>query len=322
MKTSNPTMHILSLILLLVIVGAFLIFHFLQGPLPLWPPPITNHQSSISALWIQHNVYINPDDQAQLIAVAGKLIFIGSVAIDHPGRLIAFDDRSGNMIWQFGDTDEGVLAASPTNVFVGEVGKVTSLNPDNGEIVWSTQLPFTRSVTKLLVRDNVLYVDTVSENHFLLEIETGKILQTISYASSNVPAWSDHIRDLEFADSIMYFQKEDPVSNKVIEITALSELDGNQLWSSNVSAVSKITANSLGVYVLTTDGKLLKFNPLNGSSDELIQFIPTFTQQHYSEGGTARDYGYHVTVDEKNQLMFVYLGDSAQLFAYRLPISP
>jgi outer membrane protein assembly factor BamB len=322
MKANISISHIVSFVILLVVVGGFLIFHLLQGPAPLWPPPITNHQSSISAWWIQQNIYINPNDQMQLVATEGKLIFIGSTALDRPFRLIALDEGTGKVIWEYGNTNEVVLAVSPSKVFVGEVGKITALSPEDGKIAWSTQLPFTRSVSKLLVRDNILYADTVSENHFLLETETGKILQTISYTSTDIPIWSDHKMNLVFTGNIEYFQKYSNLLNGEIDIVAIDGLNGNQLWTASVRAASRIAANVLGVYVLTLDGKLLRFDPVNGTNNQLIQFTPTSLQRNYSEGGTTRDYGYHIAIDETNQRLFVYLGDSAQLFAYRLPLTP
>lgn len=324
MRLNVSLSRFISSIVLLMIVGGFLTFHLLYGQASPWSPTITDHQSSVSALWIRKDIYINPDDQAQMTTVNGKLILIASESMDNPFELIAMDANTGTTIWEYGDTNVSVITASQTRLFVGEVGKVIALKPNNGEIVWSTHLPFTRSVTKVLVRDNILHTDTVSGNHFLLEMETGKILQSISYMTDDVPIWSDHQMDLEFVGNIMYFQKHTRLPNGEVDINiiALDELSGAELWSSSVPAASRIAANSLGVFVLTLDGKLLRFDSVAGSKKELIQFTPAPLQRYYIERGTGREYGYHVAVDTDNHLIFVYLGDSAQLFAYRLPISP
>lgn len=318
----NTVSRIISSIVLLMIVGGFLIFHLLLGQAPPWSPTITNHQSSVSALWIRNNIYINPDKQTKLITAGGKLLLIGSDMSNNSSRLIALDEITGNNVWQYGDTNENTLAASPSIVFVGEVGNVIALDSDTGRIIWSSQLPFTRSVTKLLTMDSTLYVDTVSKNHFLLEMETGKIIQSISYATDNVPIWSDHRMNLELVGNNMYFQKRSGLPNGEVEIIAIDKLSGTQYWSAIVPVASSIVANSLGVFVLTLDGRLLRLDPISGIEKELIQFEPAPLQRYYSERGTTREYGYHVAVDTDNQLVFVYLGDSAQLFAYRLSIAP
>jgi len=321
MKASISIPRLVYSVILLMIVGSFLGFYFLKGQPSPWPPLVANHRSSTSVLWARQNIYMHPSEHTRLIVVGDKLILIGSDALNNPVRLIALDKNTGKIIWEYGNIEEIVLAALPSTIFVGEVGNVVALNPDNGKVVWSTSLPFTRSVTKLLFRDNILYVDTVSENHFLLDAGTGKIIQSISYASGGVPIWSNHEMDLEIVANNMYFQKQTGISSEV-EIVAIEEQSGNQLWISNVLAASKIAVNSQGVYILSLDGKLLRFDTLTGSKSELIQFTPALAERYYSERGTAQDYGYYVAVDPDNQFVYVYLGDGAQLFAFKISLIP
>ncbi len=319
MKLNIPVSRIISSIVLLMIVGGFLIFHLLEGQVNLWPPTLAEHQSSKSALWIRKNIYINPNKQTQMVTIDGKLMLVGSDTSNNPSRLVALDELTGTNVWQYGNTNVNTLAVFPWLVYVGEVGRVIALNPDTGETKWSTHLPFTRSVTKLLTLDNILYVDTVSKNHFLLKAKTGEIIQSISYATDDVPIWSDHQMNLEIVGDVMYFQNQLGLPNGEIEIIAIDKLSGTKYWSEIVPVDSRIEANSLGVFVLTLDGRLLRLNPITGAKEELIQFTPAPLQRYYyPERGGTREYGYHVAVDSENQLVFVYLGDSAQLFAFEL----
>ncbi|MFT3893314.1 MAG: hypothetical protein QM730_16935 [Anaerolineales bacterium] len=91
-------------------------------------------------------------------------------------------------------------------------------------------------------------------------------------------------------------------------------LNGTEHWGINVPTISRIAANSLGVFLLASDGWVLRFDPITGAKKQLIQFAPAPVKWN-----ATREYGYHVAVDEQNRLLFVYLGDSAQLFAFRLP---
>lgn len=291
----------------------------IQKPIPR-APVITSHNSSVASLWVRTDYFIDSSDHTQMIALGNKLFIIGSASDKELPRLIALDVYTGDIIWQYGDANMNVLAMSETILFVGQVGQVVALNPDNGTDVWSTSLPLTRIVTKLLVRDNMLYVDTVSGNHFVLDAETGKILNKIVYTVDNapnpdIPIWSDQNMDLEFVGNIMYFQKQAGYLDYRGEIIALDEFSRNQIWSSGpLSAVTRISASSLGIFVLDLDGKLLRFNPTNGAEDQLIQFVPAPVLRH--EDGWV--YGYHVAVNSDNQLLFVYLGDSTQLFAFQI----
>src|ERR1700690_697113 len=111
MKRSNSALHLISVFLLFTIIGGILLFNLLKKPIDLWAPKISDHQSSVSALWAKQGVYINQDDQAQLISIGDNLILIGSDTPNKPSHLIALDKNTGNIIWQYGTTDENVLAA-------------------------------------------------------------------------------------------------------------------------------------------------------------------------------------------------------------------
>jgi len=306
-----------------VIFWAWFMFHApSQKPIPR-APVITSHNSSMTSLWVHTDYFIDSSSHTQIVALGNKLFIIGSASDKELPRLIALDVYTGNIIWQYGDANVNVLAISETILFVGQVGQVVALNPDNGTGVWSTSLPFSRSVTKLLVRDNMLYVDTVGGNHVILDAETGNILQEIAYTVDNapnndIPVWSDKNMNLEFVGNIMYFQKQTGYPDYKGEIIAMDEVSGSQIWSSGpLSAATRIAASPLGIFVLGLDGKLLRFSPTDGAKDQVIQFEPAPILRN--EDGWV--YGYHVAVDSDNQLLFVYLGDSAQLFAFQLPVS-
>jgi outer membrane protein assembly factor BamB len=324
MRQNNSMSQWLLFIIFIIFVGWMFISHFLIPEPILRAPIVTSHQPSTSATWTRQNIYINPSGQTPLIATQSKLMFIGSTSSSDLPRLIALDGNTGNPIWQYGNNNETTLTASNKMIFVGEVGSVTALNLDDGVVVWSTSLP-SRSVLKLLLRDNILYIDTVGGSFFLLDAETGKIIQSISYTingapNKDIPDWSDHKMDLAFVGDIAYFQKQTGYPDYKGEIIAMKELSGNRIWGSgDLFAASRNAASPLGIFVLGLDGKLLKFNPTEGFKEEIIQFIPSPVLRDDKEGW---NYGYYVAVDTDTQSLFVYMGDSTQLFAFQLPILP
>ena len=324
MKSNTSILRLVTSVVLVMIIGSFFVFHVLnkqESRLPI----VTNRQSSIPALQILQNIYIDSDERSPLIAIQGKLMFIGSKSPNDLPRLIALDENTGNLIWQYGNNNETTLTASDTIVYVGEVGSITAINPNTGKIIWTAYLPpASKGVHKLLVWNNILYADTIGGDYFLLEAKTGRVIQSISYAidgvpNKDIPDWSDHKLDLDFVGSIGYFQKQTGYPDYEGEIIAL-DISGNQIWSSgSLSAASRIAASSLGVFVLGLDGKLLKFNLAEGSKEEVIQFTPRPVLRDDKEGWS---YGYYVSVDVGKQLLFVYMGDSAQLFVFQLPVLP
>ena len=178
-----------------------------------------------------------------------------------------------------------------------------------------------RNVTNLLVRENILYVDAVSDNYFLFDTDTGNILKTIPYVVDKapnpvIPIWSNHHMNLQFVGNVGFFQTPTDFPKDKGDITATDEVSGNQIWSSGLFyAATRIAASPLGVFVLDSDGKLLRFGPTDGERNQVIQFGPASTLRNEDE----YTYGYYVAVDSDNRLLFVYLGDSAQLFAFQLP---
>ncbi len=125
--------------------------------------------------------------------------------------------------------------------------------------------------------------------------------------------------DLDFVGNLGYFQKQTGYPDYEGEIIAM-DINGYQIWSSgSLSAASRIAASPLGIFVLDLEGKLLKFNPTEGLKEEVIQFTPMPVLRDDKEGW---NYGYYVAVDTDTQSLFVYTGDSAQLFAFQLPILP
>jgi hypothetical protein len=285
-------------------------------------PAITSHDSLVASFWVRTEYYMDSSNHTQMVALGNKLFIRGSPSENELPRLIALDVFTGDIIWQYGDANVNVLAASATKLFVGELGggRVVALNPDNGAVLWSTNLRRNGNVTKVLVRDNILYVDTVGGSHVILDAETGELLQTIAYTvdnapNPNIPLWSDHNMNLQFVGNMMYFQKQTGFPDYKGEIIALDEFGRNQAWSYGpLSAASRMASSPIGIFVLDLDGKLLEFDPNDGSEGQIIQFVPALVLRH--EDGWV--YGYHVAVDSDNQLLFVYLGDSAQLFAFHI----
>lgn len=291
-----------------------------------WAKPTTEHKASVPELWSLNNIFISQDSVTKLIATTGKVIFIGSNKQDGNPHVIAIDQATGSEIWEYGDRDAVVLAAANKFIYVGEVGSVTALNSESGDILWSTPLPFSKSVTKLVIQDDVIYVDAVGANYYLLDTNSGAVLQSISYTinntlNSNLPIWSDRQMNLELSDNVMYLQKQTSLypNGDAVEVTAMDKLK-NKRWSKSVFAISRISVNSSGVYILTLDGILMRLNLSDGLSSNLLKFTPSPALSVIVENGDVVGYGYHVAVNE--QMLYVYFGDSAQLFAYQLPIAP
>lgn len=326
MKPSKSLLiRFVGMIVLVVVMGVF----FFKSPNPTTPPcdlMQMKHLSSNPPLWTREGVYISAETvqpHTKLIAVGGVLIFIGSDVPYYVGHLTAVDEKTGNTLWQ----REGgyVLAASPSMLFVGSGGNVLAINPKDGSVVWSVD-PGVRNVSKVLFRQNILYVDGVGGDYHLLDAQTGQVLQSIPYGMNgatnpDLPIWSNHTMNAEFVWNISFFQKptDYPIEN-AIQITATNDTTGQQLWRlAKLSSIGKATINLFGILILDPNGSVWRLDPKTGHSmGELVRFAPGPVLYHNCPDGGSHTYGYYLAADSETQMFFVSMEDSAQLFAYRL----
>src|SRR5258707_766222 len=161
MKTKKSLFSRSHYIILWILFSALVLFSCFDNPdIFYWAKPATKHKASVPKLWSLSNIFINQADVTKLIATTGKVIFIGSSEQNGYPRVIAIDEVTGSEAWEYRGRNAVTVATANRNVYVGEVGCVTALNSESGNVLWSTPLPFSNSVTKLVIQDGVIYVDT------------------------------------------------------------------------------------------------------------------------------------------------------------------
>jgi outer membrane protein assembly factor BamB len=100
------------------------------------------------------------------------------------------------------------------------------------------------------------------------------------------------------------------------KITCIDRKAGKFLWISRDDIVSNLVYSSMNesVYALSRDGELLSFDKNSGKETVLVKY----TTSPFILNGEQDVGGYEVALDEGNNILFVLLGDSRQLFAFRL----
>jgi hypothetical protein len=328
LKKISQRIVAIVLVIVCVFLGALALFRTIKSPSESQQEQfLTVHHASIPDLWSRNNIDIQRSGSSRLIAAENKVFFIGSESAEKPSRVIALNSISGMTEWEYGKANEISLTSFGKTLFVGEVGSVTALDLDNGRILWSTSLPFAKSITKIVVQDSIVFADSVGMYYFLLDANTGDIIQTLMYVTNddwntNLPIWSDHLMNLEVGGAMMYYQSQTGIfpNGDAAEIVAI-DISKNKVWSSNLNPISRISVNPFGVYVLNVDGRILRLNSTNGILDELIRFVPIPHLRNETRKGFV-EHGYYVAVDTNEQVLCVYFGDSGQLFAFQLPVLP
>lgn len=306
--------------LLRLSLGMLLIFLLNQcAPKPLWVAPMSSHKSSIPALWIQSDVYARQNPQPFIVSSAGRIFLLGSNNPFSESSIIAFDNKTGGFLWQLEGLYGQSIIALQSKIIVGGIGEVFALDSDNGQSLWNTRLPSSRSVTNMYTEDDEIFVDTVSSRYFVLGNNSGKILQSLDYDNNNnLPYW----KNIPYG---AYWQAPIFNNNYLYSRTGVRygyafavDLDNaGELWRTDDNVISNVSITSSHAYVLTRDGQLLEIELKTGERKIIVAFdsVP-FNLTSEASGGY--EYSYYVVADSDEQLLYVLLGDSAQLFAFTL----
>ena len=159
-----------------------------------------------------------------------------------------------------------------------------------------------------------MYV-TATNKEFILQTDTGKIItQTYSLGlfKPRIYGFADLIADTgaapEYFTNVIRLQDTRLGKDERNTIEAVDYQTGQLLWSLD-QVVSNIAVDQTRIYVLTEQGHLLGLNPRSGQPLSFVEFDPL----EYRRNETS----YGVAVDKEVGLIYVYLGDSKQLFAFR-----
>jgi outer membrane protein assembly factor BamB len=232
----------------------------------------------------------------EMVAVEGKLILLGSDEITRRKGVIAFDGPTGNVIWRSDFYGLSVVTVG-ARVIVGGFSRVLALNSENGQTLWETHVP--ANVGRVELRDNLLYVVGGDPPTEILDPGTGNIVD-------------------QFEEPFSFWQEPSLGSSlfrtgRGEDVIAINAISGLEIWRKDAKVISNLAVTPSYIYALDLNGDLFRLNPLTGQSESFIQFTPVPFNLHNNEG---IPYYYYIATDAN--LIFVYLGDSAQLFAFKI----
>ncbi len=197
--------------------------------------------------------------------------------INSNGFLACVDVNTKEQIFEIDTKPEGIkklevirggLAYFDENiVYVDVFGQIFLINSQNGEIKWTNKIDFPILSSPLIYRDLIYFIS--SDNRiFAINLNDGTIKWTFQTTSEN-KKYVNTSSPSAFENLIIV-----PFSNG--ELIAFKYDDGRPLWSENISKVSLVSnfdikdisanpvVNSNSVYTISTNGKLVSTNIING----------------------------------------------------------
>jgi outer membrane protein assembly factor BamB len=309
--------------------------------------PLTVHQvietSGLITVWVQEEVFIQSSDlHPMIVASQGLVSFLGGLGDEDKSTVTVLDAEDGELQWQIEYGSPDAIFVSPSALYIGQGGGVKIIKYDafTRDTKWQTSLPGTRGLVYLSVVDDEIYIQTSAstDKFFVLDANSGQIIRQLNgtaiFLSTKEATFRRSIISNEFetletsTQTLLWNTKLNtrfimlPVftDNEVLirtdngEIYCLERKTGIVRWKTENIAISNPVLAQHLVYFLDREGKLQGIDLQSGEMKHFVQF----DTERFVLNGEAHIGSYYVAYDPQTEMIFTQLGDSAQLFAFKL----
>ncbi len=295
----------------------------------------------VRLLWSVNEVYTSQNDfQSMVSASSGLVCVMGDLAYPPQNELTCLEGVDGTIEWQKTIRVPNGIFMDPDGVYVSN-GGIAGLHKfdHSGKLEWDLSLTET-TVKYMYPYDDQLQLFLLPEKFMTLDKDNGDKIAVIDgeriiYGTETerfVINYSLESRSLDLKDvnwkldiSSNNIRLAPLFTDKLIllrtgrvigTLLAVDRITGQISWKTENIVISNIaywsTKNVL--FVLTQSGQLLEIDIDSGEESVLLSFSPA----PFVLYGDAIVGGYELALDESNNILFVLLGDSRQLFAFKL----
>jgi hypothetical protein len=113
----------------------------------------------------------------------------------------------------------------------------------------------------------------------------------------------------------IYFRAGDPFS-AFSAVVAINRIANTIQWTTENYVISNVAATESLVFVVTHEDQLVIIDADTGAMIESAAIVPSIS--FFDPQVNPQSDGYHLAVDREQQLLYVLLGDSNQLFAFQI----
>ncbi len=277
-----------------------------------WAGALTTHTlvqqdtSHLELLWVQTVFTDNGYSRRQLAATEGNVFFIGSLSQRGASGLVALDGETGHKRWRVSDSE--TVDVGPEMVYVNYRNSIVAYSL-TGEKVWQTRLFRARHISYFNAVDGKLYVDT--GGYYILDALTGELLDNPTYLNPEMAIYYGNTA--VFMGQHVFRGGENIHESLAV---AINRQTRDILWRTENNVISNVAATESLAFVITYEDELLIMDAKTGKLLERIQIEPSINffvreTQPYTRV-------YQLAVDQATQTLYVLLGDSNQLFAFRI----
>ncbi|NIR25765.1 MAG: PQQ-binding-like beta-propeller repeat protein [Gammaproteobacteria bacterium] len=257
-----------------------------------------------------------------MVAAKETIFITGSLAQTEKLSTFALDASEGALLWRLPRPVSSLFATSAA-LYVGSYRQISAHDLRTGQTLWTASLPLiTRNVAYLLVVDNLIYAR--SSTAHLLRADTGEVIMNFTEGplEATLQKWQIQANPEYFSDfADITLTQDTKFIRGVAEfrgdgVRAVDRQTGEILWQMEDGIISNVAATETVLYLLRRDRRLLGLDTRTGKVVTSVQFEPSpITSKDVDRGFMG---GYYVAVDKEAGRLYAYLGDSAQLFAFKI----
>jgi outer membrane protein assembly factor BamB len=290
-----------------------------------WKPAEIFHNivdtNSFRVLWSRSNVYI-ADWVTLGLATSGEKVFIlGSLDINESAKLVALDVFTGDPVWEAESKDMSKIFTSEDGIYVDEDGRggsVKKYDPATGKVLWFRQFWDSGGVLHMITYKEQLHVYLSPDKHKVLRPSNGETI--VSIFPDSPPFFDSGVCGISYQtpiytkDTIYY--RSNPNLFKG-DICAVDYFSGEMRWKSDLGVISNVVAKDDTALMLVESGDLLALNSSTG--EEVSNLKISFDNKPFILYSThTASGGYFLAYNTKNNILIAYLGDSRQIFAFKV----
>lgn len=312
------------------------------GPKSVVSEPQVSHPAHllghIELIWKLDDIYTMQGDFEPAIGAADDLVCIlGDSSFPPKSVVSCIDSKTRNLAWQKSTGAPAGIIVSPKEVIVSYDGtKGIEKYDRNGKLIWS--YPVT-GVLYTYVYGDQLQLFMHPDNFRVLKLEDGSVIeelknQKVIFSTETKRFVKDVNLEAKSKDLSQVFwsvEKGNQIrlrpsvlkdfvffrtGNTMGPVTAVNQTTGQVLWQTDPNIISNIAYLSQNerVIILSRDGKLLSIDASTGKQEIWAEFSNT----PFTLNGEKVVGGYELAYDENAQILYLLLGDSRQLLAFRV----
>lgn len=250
----------------------------------------------------------------QCAATDGILIAIGSLDGVENTKIYAFEGISGNILWTYNDAFVTVMTEH--GLFVGgNQDDILLIRPNDGKIIWQLKLNSTGSIRNMMYKDGLLFVNVNGFYQYFVIDSKGQIVSKHKQESSFYNEYEDvhFVPNLPFGNAArgeFYIRQFGDI---LYSAAAYTNSTDKPLWESETYSISNFLLYQNYVLWVSPDDKIIKADKTNGQVLDEIEITPSFI--FFDNNPDKQHAGYYICGDDKENLIYLLLGDSRQLIS-------